>query len=68
LSDLVERISFQGEGPDALSCELESFISAALGRSPIEVTGEDGRRALAVALEINGRIEKHVIDQGSTRA
>jgi predicted dehydrogenase len=68
LSDLVERISFQGEGPDALSCELESFVSAALGRSPIEVTGEDGRRALAVALEINGRIEKHVIDQGSTRA
>jgi predicted dehydrogenase len=66
LADLVERVPIQGDGPDALSCELESFVSAALGRTPVVVTGEDGRRALAVALEIIGRIDKHVVDQGST--
>jgi predicted dehydrogenase len=68
LADLVERVTFQSDGPDALSCELESFISAALGRSPIVVTGEDGRRALAVALDIIGRIEEHVADQSTPRA
>lgn len=68
LADLVEQLRFQGSGPDALSCELESFISAARGRSEVVVTGEDGRRALAVALDIIGRIEKHVTDQGTTRA
>lgn len=68
LEDVVERISIVGDGPDALSRELESFVSAVLGRSPVVVTGEDGRRALAVALEIVGRIEEHVADQSSARA
>lgn len=68
LAELVEQLSFEGSGPDALSCELESFVSAALGRSEVVVTGEDGRRALAVALDIVGRIERHVADQSTTRA
>jgi predicted dehydrogenase len=68
LEDLVERVIFRSDGPDALSCELESFVSAVLGRSPVVVTGEDGRRALAVALDIIGRIEEHVADQGTARA
>lgn len=68
LSDLVERITFQSAGPDALSCELESFVGAVLGRHPVVVTGEAGRRALAVALDIIGRIEEHVADQSSPRA
>lgn len=68
LEELVERVSIEGSGPDALSCELESFVSAARGRSEVVVTGEDGRRALAVALEIVGRIERHVADQSTARA
>jgi predicted dehydrogenase len=60
LDEVVERVTFRGEGPDALSCELESFVAAARGRAPVVVTGEDGRRALAVALDIVGRIEDHV--------
>lgn len=66
LSDLVEQLTFEGSGPDAMSRELRSFISAVRGESPVVVTGEDGRRALAVALEIIGRIEKHVAGQSST--
>lgn len=68
LADIVERVPIEGGGPDALSSELKSFISAVRGRSPVVVTGEDGRRALSVALDIIGRIEEHVADQSSTRA
>jgi predicted dehydrogenase len=68
LSDLVERITFESDGPDALSCELESFVGAVLGRHPVVVTGEAGRRALAVALDIIRRIEEHVADQSSPGA
>lgn len=68
LADLVEQVTFQGSGPDALSCELASFVSAVRGRSPVVVTGEDGRRALAVALDIIGQIERHVADKGTTGA
>lgn len=66
LTEIVERIPIQGEGPDALSCELASFVAAALGRGPVTVSGEDGRRALAVALEIIDRIEQHVAYSGTS--
>ena len=60
LQDIVERIPFQGDGAEPLRAELEAFVDAALGRSPVVVPGEHGRRALAVALEIMERIEEHV--------
>ncbi|HEX7050077.1 MAG TPA: Gfo/Idh/MocA family oxidoreductase [Longimicrobiales bacterium] len=60
LEDVVERIPLRGDGAEPLLCELTSFVSAALGRGPVTVSGEDGRRALAVALEIIQRIERHV--------
>jgi predicted dehydrogenase len=60
LSDIVERIELVGDGAEPLRCELESFVAAARGQAPVAVTGPQGREALAVALEIVGRIERHV--------
>jgi len=60
LLELVERVSFAGDGAEPLARELESFVAAVRGRSPVPVSGEDGRRALAVALEIVERIGRYV--------
>lgn len=43
---------------DALQMEIGSFIRCCLTREAPPVTGEDGRSALAAALEINARIEE----------
>ena len=42
---------------DALENEIRSFIHSSLNRTDPLVTGEDGKRALAVALEINEQIQ-----------
>jgi predicted dehydrogenase len=43
---------------DALKLEIESFLDAArTGRAPV-VSGEDGRRALATAIQITAQVEK----------
>ncbi|NJD08956.1 MAG: Gfo/Idh/MocA family oxidoreductase [Gemmatimonadetes bacterium] len=60
LLDLVERVSFTGDGAEPLARELTSFLAAVQGTAPVPVTGDDGRRALAVALEIVDRIGRHV--------
>lgn len=60
LSSIVERIPLQGAGPEPLAAELGSFRDAAAGLAPPPVTGEDGRRALRLALAIEQRIEEHV--------
>lgn len=60
LLDLVERISLTGDGGEPLARELESFVAAVRGEAAVPVTGDDGRRALAVALEIVERIGRHV--------
>lgn len=60
LEDVVERIEFSGDGVEPLRAELESFLHAIEGRGPVAVTGEDGMRALAVALEIMQKIEDRV--------
>jgi len=60
LADIVERIPLKGDGAEPLRSELSSFLAAVRGESAIAVTGEDGRRALAVALEIVDRIQHHV--------
>lgn len=62
LEGLVERVELQGDGKEPLRAELESFVSAVRGGGEIVVSGEDGRRALAVALEIVRNIEHHVLD------
>jgi predicted dehydrogenase len=63
LEDIVERIVFRGDGKEPLRAELERFVSAVRGESGVAVTGEEGRHALAVALEIVNRIEANVADR-----
>jgi predicted dehydrogenase len=60
LEDVIERIPLRGDGTEPLRAELDSFVAAANGLSPVAVSGADGRRALAVALEIVDRIETNV--------
>ena len=65
---LVERVELVGDGREPLRVELESFVAAVQGEAPVKVSGEDGRRALAAALEIVDRIEEHVAATNSARA
>ncbi len=44
---------------EPLRLELEDFLQAVRNRTPPKVTGEAGRDALALALEINDRIAAH---------
>jgi predicted dehydrogenase len=60
LADIVERIPLQGDDAEPLRAELGSFLAAVRGEAEVVVSGEDGRRALAVALDIVDRIEDHV--------
>jgi len=43
---------------DALMLEIEAFLAAIRGERPIAVSGEDGRRALATALEITAALRR----------
>jgi len=45
-------------GRDPLADEISSFVKAVITGSKPVVSGDDGRRALQVALGIIGRIEK----------
>jgi predicted dehydrogenase len=60
IQDLVERIALEGDGGEPLAHELHSFIAAVRGDAPVAVSGHDGRRALAVALEIVERTRANV--------
>jgi predicted dehydrogenase len=44
---------------DMLTSEIESFLRAVRTRSRPKVTGEDGKRALEVALKIRDKAEEH---------
>ena len=66
LQDIVERIQLQGDGGEPLRSELESFVQAVRGEGPVAVSGADGRAALAVALEIVNRIDRHVAHRNPT--
>lgn len=68
LEGLVERIELVGDNREPLRVELESFIAAVTGETDVKVSGTDGRRALAAALEIVDRIEEHVAATNSARA
>jgi predicted dehydrogenase len=60
LDDVVERVELRSDGTEPLRAELESFLHAVAGRRPVAVTGEDGVRALAMALEIVRKIDARV--------
>ncbi len=58
VSAFVEHIHLEAPDGDALKLELESFLAAVRGEAPVPVTGDDGRDALAVALQIVADIER----------
>jgi predicted dehydrogenase len=62
LDDLVERVEIRGDGKEPLRAELEAWVAALRGEDSLVVTGAEGRRALAVALEIVRKIESNVTD------
>lgn len=44
---------------DMLTSEIQSFVNAVRARTSPKVTGEDGKKALAVALQIKQKAEEH---------
>ena len=58
LEQFVERIPLEAEEGEPLRLEFESFLAAVRGDAPIAVSGEAGREALAVALQIVSDIER----------
>ena len=58
LEAFVERVPLTAPEGEPLRLEFQSFLDAVRGRSPVSVTGKDGRDALAVALRIVGEIER----------
>ena len=60
LLGMVDRVELRGDGAEPLRAELEAWVRAVRGEAPLVVSGRDGRQALAVALEIMGRIEHNV--------
>jgi predicted dehydrogenase len=57
LEQVVERIPLEAEEGEPLRLEFESFLAAVRGETPIAVTGQEGREALAVALRIEHDIK-----------
>ena len=58
LEQFVERIPLEAEEGEPLRLEFESFLAAVRGDAPVAVSGEAGREALAVALQIVSDIER----------
>ena len=58
LEQFVERIPMEAEEGEPLRLEFESFLAAVRGAAPVAVSGEAGREALAVALQIVADIER----------
>ncbi len=58
ITDFVDRIPLVAPEGEPLRLEFESFVAAIRGEGPVIVTGEEGRRALAVALRIVDEIER----------
>jgi predicted dehydrogenase len=58
LEQVVERIPLEAEEGEPLRLEFESFLAAVRGETPVAVTGQEGREALAVALQIEHDIKQ----------
>ena len=58
ITDFVDRIPLVAPEGEPLRLEFESFVAAIRGEGPVIVTGEEGRRALGVALRIVDEIER----------
>lgn len=51
------------EQAEPLRLEIESFLAAVAG-APVKVSGEDGRRALSLAVEVTEKIREHAARAG----
>ncbi len=60
ITDFVDRISLTAPEGEPLRLEFDSFVAALHGTGPVVVTGDDGRRALGVALQIVAEIERRM--------
>jgi len=58
ITDFVDRIPLIAPEGEPLRLEFDSFVAAIRGTGPVIVSGEEGRRALAVALRIVAEIER----------
>jgi predicted dehydrogenase len=58
LEDVVESIPLEAPEGDALRMELESFVHAVQGDRETVVTGEEGRAALRLALEVAAAVAR----------
>lgn len=58
ITDYVDHVALTAPEGEPLRLEFDSFVSALRGDSQVVVTGEDGKRALAVALRIVAEIER----------
>ena len=54
----LERLDMPIEKEEPLKCELRAFLAACTGADGPLVTGSDGRRALATAVEVCAQIER----------
>ncbi len=57
MAAFVDRIPLEASEGEPLLLELESFVAALREGAPVVVSGEDGRRALSVALQIVREVE-----------
>ncbi len=59
----IEETEEIHETGDALAAQAREFVAAARSLAPVEVSGEDGRQALALALQVgelvNRRLQQH---------
>ena len=58
VESFVERIALEAPEGEPLRLEFESFVAAVRGEADVPVSGEAGRAALAVALQIVAEIER----------
>ena len=58
ITDFVDHVPLIAPEGEPLRLEFDAFVSAIRGESGVVVTGEDGKRALAVALRIVAEIER----------
>ncbi len=60
----VNTRTLEVQDVEPLRAEIEAFLSAAMNRSQPPVSGEDGRRALALALRTLEQIHEHTVKTG----
>ncbi len=56
----IEQTDENHEDVDALAAQAVSFVAAVRAQSPVVVTGEDGKRALELALQVGRLIHERI--------